>query len=382
MAPRSSRPPSPASRRMRRLVSTTTILLAGSAAAALSATAAPAAWRAASARPGILRSATMATRSSSGTVPGVRRAGVLVPAPSPSGARPHASPSGSKPATPAGSGRKRDPSTPGAGQQHGTSRMPPRRVSSSLFRQALTRGAVAAVAENTDLRQMVAVTGVGVGAILKVHSAYNLARGIEATATTVDAGLLRFDTPASRGITTESIVVGPIAYTKSTTSAGRWLAQRLPASTQPKQPPGAQLLRLIGSAPITETGTSKAGTTYSTSFTTTDIGLLESLGPAGTEAALRLTPPQAALLAGVSVSVRQLLITLDHLDRVVSVQMAATLVDNPAAAAAQGLPRASHGALGTMYVSMSLVYGGTLQISPPPPGQVDRSHLTGGGASK
>lgn len=150
----------------------------------------------------------------------------------------------------------------------------PRQVSRNFFELALARGAAVASGDNTDLRETVVLTSVGAGEILKVHSAYNMAKGIEATTTTVDVGLLRFDTPAVRSIDSSSIVVAPYLYFRPASSTGKWSGVRLAPNTSPVVPPGQQLLRLIGSAPIVVTGSSRAGTTYSVTFTTNDLGLL------------------------------------------------------------------------------------------------------------
>lgn len=246
----------------------------------------------------------------------------------------------------------------------------PRRVSRSFFESALTRGAVLASADNTDLRETIVLTSVGAGEILKVHSAYNLARGIEATAATLDVGLLRFDTPAVRAIDSSSIVVVPYLYFRPASSTGKWTAVRLTPNNAPVVAPGWQLLRLIGSAPIAVARSSRAGTTYRITFTSNDLGLLTSLGAAGTQAANRLTAAQKSLLSGAHVVVPKMLVTLDRSERIVAIQVAAQLVESAAAAAAQHLPPAAHGAAGILLVTMNYTYGGTLRITAPAATQV------------
>ncbi len=258
----------------------------------------------------------------------------------------------------------------------------PRRVSRTFLESALVRGALAAASDNTDMRETIVLTAVGAGEILKVHSAYNMAKGIEATTTTVDVGLLRFDTPAVRSIDSSSIVVAPYLYFRPASSTGKWSGVRLAPNTVPVIPPGQQLLHLIGSAPIVVSGSSRADTIYSVTFTANDLGLLTSLGAAGTKAATRLTANQKSLLSGVHVVVPKMLVTLDHSDRIVSIQVAARLVESAAAAAAQHLPPAAHGAAGILLITMSYVYGGTLQISAPAASQVKFITKKKVGASK
>lgn len=244
----------------------------------------------------------------------------------------------------------------------------------------LTLGGLTAYGSNTDMGETVELTSSGAGEILKLHSAYNKAEGIEGTAMEEDAGVLGANTPAAHALASQSIVTGGIDYTRPY-GTGLWTAAKVPASNQSLQAPGEQLLNLIGSNPITVTSATKTATTYHSSFTTNELGLLESIGSQGTALVAAMPASEKALLQGVSVSVLTLDITLDQFARVSSMSLDAITSETPADTAARGAPVTPSGAFGTMQMTVSYTYGGTLQITKPAASQIVKSASTSGGVS-
>jgi hypothetical protein len=258
---------------------------------------------------------------------------------------------------------------------------PPPAVNHTLFQFVLSLGGLTAYGSNTDMSETVELSSAGAGEILKVHSAYNQAKGIEGTAMEEDTGLLGANTPAAHALESQSIVTGGVDYTRPY-GTGSWTATKLPASSLGLQAAGEQLLNLIGTNPITVTSATKTATTYHASFTTNELGLLESMGSQGTQLVQGMSASQKALLQGVSVSVLSLDITLDQLARVSSVSLDAITSETPADAQARGAPITPSGAFGTMQMTVSYIYGGTLQITKPTASQIASSNTsTRGGVS-
>jgi hypothetical protein len=256
---------------------------------------------------------------------------------------------------------------------------PPPTVNHALFQLVLTLGGLTAYRSNTDMGETVELSSSGAGEILKLHSAYNQAEGIEGTAMQVDTGLLGANTPATHALASQSIVTGGVDYTRPY-GTGLWTPTKLPASNLGFQAAGAQLLNLIGTNPITVTSATKTATTYHASFSTNELGLLDSLGSQGTQLLQTLSTSQRALLQGVSVSVPSLDITLDQLARVSSISLDAITSETPADAQAHGTPATPSGAFGTLQMTVSYIYGGTLQITRPTASQIAAS--ASGGSTK
>ena len=230
------------------------------------------------------------------------------------------------------------------------------------------------------MRESVELSSTGAGEILKVHSAYNQAEGIEGTSMVMDAGLLGANTPATQALASQSIVTGAMDYTRPL-GTGLWTATKLPSSNLSMQPAGQQLLNLIGTNPITIVSATKAGTTYHASFSTDELALLESVGSQGTLIVQNMSASQRTLLQGIGVSVLSLDITLDQLGRVTSVGLDAIMSETASDAHARGVPATPSGAFGTMQMNVSYIYGGTLQITKPAADQITTSANTGGGVS-
>jgi hypothetical protein len=253
-------------------------------------------------------------------------------------------------------------------------------VNHALFQLVLTLGGLTAYGSNTDMGETVELSSSGVGELLKVHSAYNQAEGIEGTAMDIDTGLLGANTPATHALASQSIVTGGVDYTRPY-GTGLWTPTKLPASNLGFQAAGTQLLNLIGTNPITVTSATKTATTYHASFTTNELGLLQSIGSQGAQLLQTMSTSQKELLQGVSVSVLSLDITLDQFARVSSVALDAVTSETPADAKAQGTPATPSGAFGTMQMTVAYTYGGTLQITKPTANQIASSTSTGGGVS-
>ena len=104
-------------------------------------------------------------------------------------------------------------------------------VNHGAVQLVLTLGGLTSYGANTDMGETVELSSAGAGEILKLHSAYNKAEGIEGTAMSGHrcAGCQHPGHPARPG--SQSIVTGGVDYTRPY-GTGLWTATKVPVPNQ------------------------------------------------------------------------------------------------------------------------------------------------------
>jgi hypothetical protein len=85
-------------------------------------------------------------------------------------------------------------------------------VPGARFAALLTAGLRAAAKGNVNFGEILGIAAPGGGEVLRIRSAWNAAKGIEASAIDEESGLLRTDAKAVRSISVQTLAFGRTAY--------------------------------------------------------------------------------------------------------------------------------------------------------------------------
>lgn len=244
-------------------------------------------------------------------------------------------------------------------------------VPDARFAAMLEAGRRAASKVNVQFGEILGISAPGGGEILRVHSAYNMAKGIEASALDEVSGLLRPDAKAVRSISVQTLVIGSTGYLRPTTVGAKWTKERLRSTAASASALPSQLVALAGPSAVSLVRSTRAGTSFRIRLRVTDLALLRSLAPMLAPRALAaLSATDLRLLSGVVLSLPDVVVTLDHQDRVTQLEAGGKLTETRADARARHSAYPRGGVEGVVLLTLVYRYGGALAIAAPPARQV------------
>lgn len=244
-------------------------------------------------------------------------------------------------------------------------------ISNGQFQTMLIAGQRDSSRGNVQFGEILGISSPGGGVILRIHSAFNIARGIESSAIDEVSGLLRADAKAVESISVQSVVIGDVGYIRPTTKGAKWTKEILTPSAAKSPVLVSNLLALTGARTVSRIATSRSTATYRITLRASDLGFLRSFASQVPAKALAsLTAHETALLAGVVLSFPKFEITLDNRNRLIQLKLGGILTETRADAAARHSRYPKGGIEGVVLLDLKYAYGGVLKVSPPPLSQV------------
>lgn len=244
-------------------------------------------------------------------------------------------------------------------------------VSDASFTAMLTAGRRVAAQGTVEFGEILGISSPGGGEMLRIHTVYNTAKGIQASAIDEISGLLRADAKAVRSISVQTIVIGNTGYIRSAIAGAKWTKEEL----QPTAPSMAalprELLALAGPHAVTRSGATRTSTSYRIRLRASDLAVLRAFGsqiPAGSLDSL--SKADTRLLSGVVLSAPDVVITLDHEDRLTQLKLGGTLTETRADAKARHSVYPRGGVEGVVLLNLVYAYGGALRVTAPPTNQI------------
>jgi hypothetical protein len=219
--------------------------------------------------------------------------------------------------------------------------------------------------------EILGISSPGGGEMLRIHTAYNSAKGIEASAIDEISGLLRADAKAVRSISVQTLVIGKTGYIRPTTTGAKWTKEDLQPTAGSAAALPSELLSLAGPNAVSRTGTTKTGISYRIRLRASDLAVLRAFGSQIPADALdSLSKADTRLLSGVVLSAPDLVITLDHEDRLTQLKLGGTLTETRADAKARHSVYPRGGVEGVVLLNLVYAYGGALRVTAPPASQI------------
>lgn len=247
-------------------------------------------------------------------------------------------------------------------------------VSRGQFSALLASGRKAAEQGNAEFAEILGIAAPGGGEMLKIHTRFNAAKGIEASGIEEDSGFLRSDAKAVRGISVQSLVIGTTAYIRPAQGNAKWTKEivkptRLTAASLPKE-----LLALAAADGVTRIAKDASGSSYRIDLHASDLAVLRAFGAQLPAHALQaLSKSQVSLLSAMTFSLPDLVVKLDRQNRVTLLEGGGTLTETRAAAKAQRSFYPTNGVVGVVLLQVVYRYGGALRITAPSAAEIRTS---------
>jgi hypothetical protein len=232
----------------------------------------------------------------------------------------------------------------------------------------LAQGQKSSSRETVQMGEILGIAAPGSGETIRIHSAWNAAKHVQADAVTILIGRLGANLPSEQVVSTIDVTKGKSTWIKPTTAGAKWTYERL-ASV--KAPPSGLLGDLLKAASRTSVKrlAIKSGSEWRISYTASDLQTLNALkGELGKIPAL--TKRQHSLLSGEELHVADLQVTLDAKGRITDLKLGGTLTETRADATSRHQPYPKNGIKGVVLLHLAYTYGGSLAITPPPASDV------------
>ena len=235
---------------------------------------------------------------------------------------------------------------------------------------ALQAGRRAEANENVQMGEILGIAAPGGGELMRIHSVYNNAKGIESSAVDVQTGLLRPDAPSVTGINVQTVVLGHTGYIRPATANAKWTKETLVPTTKAAAALPAELLALAGGG-VTRLSTGASGSSYRLNFHASDLTILHAFSSQIPAKALNtLSAKDKALLSGLTFSFTDLVISVDRQGRLTQMKGGGILTETRADAKARGSFYPAGGVEGVVILNLFYSYGGHLTIHAPAASQV------------
>jgi hypothetical protein len=234
----------------------------------------------------------------------------------------------------------------------------------------LLAGRRAEANENVQMGEILGIAAPGGGELMRIHSVYNNAKKIEATAMDVQTGLLRADAPSVTGINVQTVVFGNTGYIRPATASAKWTKETLQPTTKAAAALPAELLALAGTKGVTRLSAA-SGSSYRLNFHASDLTILRAFSSQVPAKALdTLSAKDKSLLSGLTFSFTDLVISVDAKGRLVQMKGGGILTETRADAKARGSFYPDGGVEGVVILNLFYSYGGNLTIHAPAANQV------------
>jgi hypothetical protein len=244
-------------------------------------------------------------------------------------------------------------------------------VSNASFTAMLETGRLAAAKGTVEFGEILGISSPGGGEMLRVHTVYNAAKGIQASAIDEISGLLRSDAKAIRSISVQTLVIGKTGYVRPTTAGAKWTKEDLQPTASSTSALPSELLKLAGPHAVARSGATGTSTSYRIDLRASDLAVLRAFAsqlPSRTLASL--SKVDVRLLSGVVLSAPDLVITLDREDRLTQLKLGGTLTETRADAKARHTRYPRGGVEGVVLLNLVYAYGGALRVTAPPASQI------------
>lgn len=216
--------------------------------------------------------------------------------------------------------------------------------------------------------QMGEILGIGApgsGEMIRIHSAWNTAKHVQADAVTILIGRLSADLPSDQVVSTVDVTKGSSTWIKSTRTGAKWTHEHLPAAKKPATSLLSHLLKAANHTSVKRLSSSHGVTKWRIRYTASDLRALNTIkGQLGKVPAL--SARARSLLSGEKLSVGDLQVALDSSGRVTALSLGGVMTETRADAKARRQPYPKHGIKAVVVLRLAYTYGGRLAIKPPP----------------
>lgn len=233
----------------------------------------------------------------------------------------------------------------------------------------LSRGTKSSSRETVQMGEILGIGAPGSGEIIRVHSAWNTAKHVQADAVTMLIGRLGADLPSDQVVSTVDVTKGNSTWIKSTRAGAKWTFEHLPPAKKPATSLLSDLLKTAGHTSVKRISSSHGKSTWKISYTATDLQALDAInGQLGKVPAL--SAHSRSLLSGEKLDVSDLQVTFDSSGRVTDLRLGGVMTETRADATARHQPYPKNAIKAVVMLRLDYTYGGSLAITPPPASDV------------